>query len=69
MVPVFISAGLPQSALAIEQLAALRSALAAGVGSHPAWRMPTPLSVCSRDSHQVGGRVFLIFVADPKTGQ
>jgi hypothetical protein len=37
------------------------------LGSHRAWRMPTPLSPCLQNSHQNGGRVFLISVADPIT--
>jgi hypothetical protein len=37
------------------------------VGSHSCWRMATPLRVHLRDSHQNGGPVFLIFVADPIT--
>jgi hypothetical protein len=38
------------------------------VGSHPAWRKPIPLRVFLQNSHQDGGPVFLIFVANPRTG-
>jgi hypothetical protein len=36
------------------------------VGSHAAWRMGTPLAASLQNSHRNGGRIFLIFVADPR---
>jgi hypothetical protein len=37
------------------------------VGSQSRWRMTTPLAARLQNSHQNGGRIFLIFVADPIT--
>ncbi len=37
------------------------------VGSQTRWRMAMPLPATLQNSHQNGGRVFLIFVADPRT--
>ena len=39
------------------------------VGSHSAWRMAMYLPGRLQNSHRSGGRVFLIFVADPRTTQ
>jgi len=36
-----------------------------GVASQSLWRIATPLPAALHKSHQNGGRVFLIFVADP----
>ena len=37
------------------------------VGSHSPWRTAIPLPARLQNSHQNGGRIFLIFVADPTT--
>jgi hypothetical protein len=37
------------------------------VGSQSAWRVAILLTAVLQNSHQNGGRVFLIFVADPRT--
>lgn len=37
------------------------------VGSHGLWRMTNALPAHLQNSHHDGGRVFLIFVADPRT--
>ena len=39
------------------------------VGSQRTWRKPTPPPACLQNSHQNGGRVFLIFVAGPRTAR
>ena len=39
----------------------------AAVGSQTAWRMTASLPADLQNSHQDGGCVFLIFVADPRT--
>src|SRR6185437_13153644 len=37
------------------------------VGSHFTWRITSPLPALLQNSHRNGGRVFLIFVANPRT--
>jgi hypothetical protein len=37
------------------------------VGSQTSWRMPLARPAALANSHHDGGRVFLIFVADPRT--
>ena len=39
------------------------------VGSHSAWRIAMPLAAALQNSHQDGGCVFLILVADPRTAR
>jgi hypothetical protein len=43
------------------------TALLNGVGSHSLWRIALPLPAGLQNSHQDGGRMFLFFVADPRT--
>jgi hypothetical protein len=43
----------------------LPSTFVAHVGSQTPWRIVMPLPAALQNSHQNGGRVFLIFVADP----
>jgi hypothetical protein len=39
------------------------------VGSRSGWRIAMPLAAALQNSHQDGGRVFLNFVADPRTAR
>jgi hypothetical protein len=44
----------------------LLSTLVAHVGSQTPWRIAVPLPAALQTSHQNGGRIFLIFVANPR---
>ena len=62
-------AGRPGSSLRQGRMAQreIRDVVGHVVGSHFAWRMTPSLAAGLQDSHRNGGRVFLIFVADPRT--
>jgi hypothetical protein len=45
----------------------MRTYTTAAVASQASWRMPMRLPEGFQDSHQDGGPLFLIFVADPRT--
>ena len=65
--PTFIRHEDGNSATEIETLQVTVVVVVEVVGSHSPWRIATLLPAALQSSHQNGGWVFLIFVADPIT--
>ena len=67
MIAVYTAFGVRASSVQLSVFGIRFSELHAYVGAHEQWRTATLLSADLQNSHQHGGHVFLIFVADPRT--